>query len=133
MEGSYFVEKREIYSDVEAYSVATVYAAGDSSTEGGGYMESNIRIDWTTEGYSVESHTGGGITGQGWYTGDERSPFYNFTDEQLDQVVNYANANGNLNNYFENWGNRTDIDGALRGEFATEAIQLGCGAVVGMD
>lgn len=128
MQGSYLVEKKELYQTVEGNSVPIMYAAGDSST--GGYIEGVFRIDWTTEGYSFDTHTGGGITGQGWFTTDTRSPFFNFTNEQLDEVVTYANSYGELNSYFSAWGNRNDINGEQRSEFATYTITIGCGAII---
>lgn len=128
MEGSYITEKRELYSSVEGNSVPATYATGDSST--GGYIEGVIRIDWSTSGYDYDTHTGGGISGISWYTGNMNSPFYGLTGEQLDDVVTYANAHNELDSYFSTWGSRTDISGEERSDFATMAIRNGCGAVI---
>lgn len=118
MQGSYDVDKRELYTPVTS-SVATLAEDGAS----GGYFESGARIYYTVDGYDFDTGKGGGITGNGWYRGDVNSPFYNYTTQQLNDAVRLFNTTGNMDNVFKEWGMKEGID---RSNFVKNTILGNC-------
>ena len=105
---------KEQYEAVTGYSIPT---PRDGTS--GGYIEGNVRVN-----YDINS----GFTGDGWYTGDPNSPFYNM-DDQITEVEQYFQTNGHLNKYFQDWGSNPSLTGDQRGAFALEMINNGCGSL----
>ncbi|OUO77187.1 hypothetical protein B5F53_14660 [Blautia sp. An249] len=100
MQGSFYGEipMSDEYVAVEAYSVESRASSG-SGTEGSYFR--GIQVMWTTD------ESPGGVTNNGWYTGDPNSPFYNYADEE---IVANINAAGNADAYFSAWVGNTSIN-----------------------
>lgn len=114
MQGFEYVTIQEKYETVAAYSVSAQAEGGSGDT---GYYEQGYVIEWTTVG-------AGGITDSGWYTDNPNSPFYGKTE---DEIVAYAEKNGNLNAYFRAWGDNQSID---RNQFIKNTISSSCWSIL---
>lgn len=114
MQGSYdiVIRGKNNYEDnpVEAFSVEPQNEGGSSS----GYYEQGIRINWVSPG---------GISGSGWYTHIDNSPFYGKVESQIESDASV----GNLNSYFKSWGNNQSID---REKFIKEVIPDTCWTII---
>lgn len=117
MQGSFYgeIQMSGEYESVAAYAVDS--RAGSGSGEEGSYWQ-GFRIDWTT------NDSPGGITNSGWYINDVNSPFYEKTEEE---IINYANTNGNLNIYFSQWVNKEGID---RDRFIRQTLSSSCWSIM---
>lgn len=100
------------YVKLEANAVMPMNEGGSST---GGYYESGARINWVSPG---------GITAQGWYIYDSNSPFY---QEDVTAIEEHAERYGNLNTYFEAWGNKVGID---REGFVKQTIEDSCWSLI---
>lgn len=119
MQGSnnVIIEVENSYEPVTAYTANALPRNNGSTTGTDGYYEQGATIFWTTD------ETPGGITNSGWYTQSSNSPFYNFTEDQIQDVIEYANRYSNLNPYFSAWGNDSTKD---RSHFIREEINGLC-------
>ena len=93
------------YVKLEANAVMPMNEGGSST---GGYYESGARINWVSPG---------GITAQ-------NSPFY---QEDVTAIEEHAERYGNLNTYFEAWGNKVGID---REGFVKQTIEDSCWSLI---
>ena len=85
---------KEEYETVAGYSLGPAPRNGQGSS---GYYEQGINILYES----------GGITGQNWHTGDPDSPFFGFTE--FDIEADY-DKNRDLSSYFINWGKSPTAD-----------------------
>lgn len=117
MQGSnnVIIEVDNSYEPVAAYTANALPRNNGSGTDG--YYHQGANIFWTTD------ETPGGITNRGWYTDFTNSPFYNFSEDQIQDVIEYANQHNNLNIYFSRWGNDETKD---RSHFIKEEIDDLC-------
>ena len=76
------------YEEVKAVQVRQGINALANS---GGYTTGGIYIEWDANS---------GFTGNGWRLGDSHSPAYNYTQEQIDSLIE---QDGNLDTMFSNW------------------------------
>ena len=100
------------YVKLEANAVMPMNEGG-SSTDG--YYQSGARINWVSPG---------GITAQGWYIYNPNSPFYQQDETAIEE---HAEQYGNLNTYFEAWGNKDGID---REGFVKETLEASCWSLI---
>ena len=103
----------ENYEAVAAYTVMPM--AEGASGDSGSYFQ-GIIIYWTTESEP------GGVTNSGWYTGNENSPFFNVSAEE---ILNHIKNYGDLKTYFDAWMQ----SGKNQKEFISK-LPLGCWNIV---
>lgn len=105
--GETTVKIKDEYNSVMAYSVPE-NREGSSNY---GYVDGNAVVFWGTPA---------GITGVSWYTDEPNSPFYGYN---VNDIIQDADKDKNLNKYFAEWGSKTDID---RGYFVQNTISDQC-------
>lgn len=79
-------------SGIQMYSANSTASL---STSGGQYY-GNFIIRWNENG----------VTGENWYTENPNSPFYNVTEEAIENAA----SDGNLNEYFGPWVNNSTVN-----------------------
>ena len=82
-------------SGIQMYSAKSTASLTTSTTSGGQYY-GNFIIEWNETG----------VTGREWYTSNPNSPFYNATEEEIENAA----SDGNLSEFFGPWATNDNID-----------------------